>query len=649
MLLCASAFKPWDQWEYPVTTGDSSASPDTSTWIFTPERLATFTSPNHPPSVDVNVHSVDGDLYAYSSVDQASGAFASTPNGAYWKGEDGEPLSATGERHTWHWWPIDSIPAGSTITRARVHFVVSLGSADYDSLNHITVVVDESADGPVMLGAARTATNYLQFQRDVSWNYADDTNMTAWTVPLSSRTSYNDYGTPFEGELSALSIASGAWGYVDITDAVQYHRDNNLGDTPFWFFNHVTGTSVGATRSWRQGTFSSWGDSLHCYLEVEWSTDVSDGYSWAPDAALKWGSPYNFEASPELYAEVGAYKVYNDGQFGHVFDNNSSFVMANLKAENPDIKVLAYTNAVVAQNWMATEPAGSFSRTFYDAMAAYPALDTHGNPWSTYQNSVMFNPTDSTAVETAVGVWSSYARASQSWGSNLGIMFDYMTVPQPSFDVSETDSLDLDQDGVWHNEDADEMQAMKDGYCYMLDLVASDLPGVLLIPNGRLPLTDSTVMGKIHGAYIEGSGAYWPSWGGYTEVAAMLHPDNPGNLLSVMGSFLPGGYTVLEEDRFEADTDEDGSRYSLALAMMFDDVYGVVQGESVTGTQHALPDWGSLGHWASVGTPTGAYYSVPDSAGVYRREFTGGSVRLEIRGSGQYPDPFGFSYSHPTA
>jgi hypothetical protein len=357
---------------------------------------------------------------------------------------------------------------------------------------------------------------------------------------------------------------------------------------------------------------------------------------------MKWDDSYDFSANPAYYDTIADYNMYFDGQFGHMFDS-SDFSNATLRALNSDMQVLAYTHPNAYFDAWASAAVGSFGRTFYDTMSVYVALDLDGDPWSQWPSNTMFNVADSNAVDAAVKVWKQYIKASPNVGSNVSFMFDYMTVPQVTYNSAEDDSLDLDQDGIWHNEDADEKQAMIDGYLYMCDQLAIEIPAIKLVPNGSLPRLYPLLTAKVHGIYIEGSGAHWASYNGKVQVAAMLDPDNPNNMQGMLDSVIPGGYFVMEENRFNATTDEDGSKYSLAIAMLFDNVYGIVQGESSDGEQHALPDWGDLHHWKTVGEPTGPYYQVTspaDSVGVYRRDFDYGSMRIGIRGTGSYPDPF---------
>jgi hypothetical protein len=130
----------------------------------------------------------------------------------------------------------------------------------------------------------------------------------------------------------------------------------------------------------------------------------------------------------------------------------------------------------------------------------------------------------------------------------------------------------------------------------------------------------------------------------------MLHPDNPGGLAAIMEDFLPGGYSVLEQAEIHAThgyfEDESWSRYSVAQALLLDDVYGIAQ--SWLTTDHGLPQWGDLSRWRSLGDPVGPMTSNPDSVGVYKRTFEDGSIRLGPRPSYSILDPFYVQIFGPT-
>jgi hypothetical protein len=370
------------------------------------------------------------------------------------------------------------------------------------------------------------------------------------------------------------------------------------------------------------------------------------------DAAMRWNNSYDFSGIPAYYDTIGGYAVYNDGNFAHVFDDSSNdFDIALLQAVNPDIKLLVYASALTQFKSQSVASPDSYNGRLYALTQDYPVYGTDGETlFQQVSDKWNWNVTNPNAVAEAIDITCDFIEDHPAYGgSDLALMFDFFTVPQPT-DWAYSSSLDYDGDGIDHNSDTDEVEAMKQGIYDYMDGIRARLPLIKLIPNGHFVLRDETMRSKVHGVYVEGSGAYWDDWSGYVDSFAMLHPDNPGGLAAIMEDFLPGGYSVLEQAEIHAThgyfEDESWSRYSVAQALLLDDVYGIAQ--SWLTTDHGLPQWGDLSRWRSLGDPVGPMTSNPDSVGVYKRTFEDGSIRLGPRPSYSILDPFYVQIFGPT-
>jgi hypothetical protein len=365
---------------------------------------------------------------------------------------------------------------------------------------------------------------------------------------------------------------------------------------------------------------------------------------WTKDAVMRWGTPYDFSAIPALYDTIGTYALYVDGSSDHVFDDDD-FDIDLLRAINPDIKLLVYVSAMSQQESFSTAPVGSYNRRLYDLTQAYPAKDINGDQYVQYSDGVgedklMWNILEPDAVTEFVQIHVDFIRDHPAYDENLGLMFDFFTVPQPYGWSPAGIDIDLDGDGIGMSSDSGEELAFKQAiYSYMTQFRAA-LPALKLIPNGIFSNVDQEMRQNIHGIYVEGSGDSWT--GG---VVAMMDPANDDGLAAIQADLIPGGYCVLEQAVWAQNGDdaflaEDWSMYSLGQAMMLDDVYGIVQGFHQTVQPHQLPHWGDLYNWRGIGAPTGPMTEEPDSADVYKRDFEAGSIRIGPRAPFNVATPF---------
>lgn len=351
---------------------------------------------------------------------------------------------------------------------------------------------------------------------------------------------------------------------------------------------------------------------------------VHDTVPWPPTASMTWGGALlpDEQIPPVRHFEYQMVSV--DDAF-----------MAS--AAERGLSVGLYIPADTVYDWMAHAPEGSWAASWWFASRDHLAQNTSGGPWSPWPGQQMIDVTDRAtrrAMVASVAGFFPYPH-----GCKVSLTLDYLSVPREAYLVGDQPPLDLDRDGIGHYADPDEQALLLGSYKRLLVEYRDALPQATIVANGSLALRDGAVRGLLDGVYLEGAGAYWPWWHGLRGVDAMLHPDNPGNWLSVAADFRPGGQSVIEADGAEADDARAGSMYAVALAMMLTTdahpVVGVVQDYG-----HRPPVWGDLEAWGVVGRPTSEY--VMTQPGLYARAFEDGIADLRIINSGQYPHPFVF-------
>ena len=198
--------------------------------------------------------------------------------------------------------------------------------------------------------------------------------------------------------------------------------------------------------------------------------------------------------------------------------------------------------------------------------------------------------------------------------------------------MGEQPALDLDGDGVSHEDDPGEQARLRKAYGAMLAAYRDAMPRLKLSANGSLALVDTTFTALLDGLFVEGAGAYWPSWSGRRGVDAMLAPGNPLNWWGVSRHLRSAWPSVLECK------DEGRHEYAVALAMML-----TTEEHPVVGVAHDGPRPAPVDHldgWWAVGRPVSDLREM--QPGLYARAFEDGVAHLRITDRGQYPRPFEF-------
>lgn len=317
--------------------------------------------------------------------------------------------------------------------------------------------------------------------------------------------------------------------------------------------------------------------------------------------------------------------------------------LADLRAANPDLLILAYFRTKALRRSWATPPVSGrrYTHDLYQAGLPYLARTTTGDTVSDWPGTYLFDCTDPAARAAMIDVFADYQRTS---GEPFdGVFWDYFS-PRlwiSPLVTSMEGEPDLDGDGLAHWDDDDEQQAFVNAQDAWVDEMRRRMGGDFIqIANGTRAASDSTFAAKLDGMFYEMFPAQ--AYVGAAEFRQALDPAVPNNLwtarnwprrrnggpwliLSQMhdvGSYLAGDGTWQTVDADEL---------TRAVALLTGNTAITYEG---TGVRDAgIPD---LEY--DFGPPRGEATIVGDT---YVRDFAG--VRLELfMGSGNYPTPFDF-------
>lgn len=350
-----------------------------------------------------------------------------------------------------------------------------------------------------------------------------------------------------------------------------------------------------------------------------------------PNATCKWGNGHVWTDS--IYREVGQYALF-ETQYQDVL-GSAPFSVDRLRQENPNIRISMYIHGHSVAEWEIKHLRDADPSPYQDWARmglANLAWTTEGDTFRTFNRNYMLTTSDSSTVRQMVAVLEKWTKSCDNGASDgLSWMIDYMTSPATSWVYGEQarqmhGELDLNQNGIPHAQDIDEQKALRDGYCYLADLLRERIPHVKVRANGVLPYRDHDLMQRLDGALIEGA-FRWGFGDRYIENALVGQP--PYLFSEIVKWYRPGGYSVLEGQFY--------SQQAMAMALMLDApehrVFAIIKPQDGTRTlaQDNLRSW-------YLGAPLGL--AVTDGR-TMTRTFQGGRMDLEIM-SGVYPSPFTF-------
>ncbi|MEN8007208.1 MAG: hypothetical protein ABFS42_09345 [Candidatus Krumholzibacteriota bacterium] len=312
-----------------------------------------------------------------------------------------------------------------------------------------------------------------------------------------------------------------------------------------------------------------------------------------------------------------------------------------LKALNPDLVILAYVSVKSAQLWGETANPRSFWYKWFHRTTPYFVYTTLGEIGMDWPTSRLINILEpgcrQVMIETIMEM--------QAGSLNVfdGVYWDYFnTVLWVSPDIENEGDPDMDNDGIGHWDDTDEMVAYRAAQIELVNATRDSLgEGFIQFFNGQRAYADSSFASLADGAYYE----LFPTL--FFPDPDMQHALDPGwtfSLFNVRPWFRTvngGPYIVLASTWYTAFRDDTdvltpiitGDKFR-AIALLGDFYASWNSGESGQGS--LVYGWSS--HDISLGQPLGPAVFAPP---FIRRDFQYGQVEIEMTG-GRYPDPFDY-------
>lgn len=331
-------------------------------------------------------------------------------------------------------------------------------------------------------------------------------------------------------------------------------------------------------------------------------------------------------------------------QASYMWASSNEGDMALLRAANPDMKVIGYFGSKHMPLSWGDYPreTHAFMYDMYQASLPYWATTTTGDTLMDWPNSVVFDYTNPAARQAMLDVFVHYQETSSNRFD--GVFWDYFSNSMwisPQVTGLEGDP-DLDNDGIPHWDDPDEIQAFLDGQdAWQADMQAAMGADFIQIPNGVRALQDSVFAAKFDGMFYEifpnvgfGGGdtfgrALDPTW--YNNLFAAHNwprTTNGGPWLILSHAKTAGSYRT-PDGTWET---VNPSELLRAVALLTDatSTHYDNSGSHIAGVPDVELD---------LGAPLAPVEIIGDR---YVRHFERGRVEL-VLGSGQYPVPFSYA------
>lgn len=288
------------------------------------------------------------------------------------------------------------------------------------------------------------------------------------------------------------------------------------------------------------------------------------------------------------------------------------------RALNPRHMTGSYLTVFAIADWMAGAADTTLIGDWRKTMLPYLAMTTEGDTARIYPRARVVNYLVPGALEAAEAVWARHMNKPAAMDVQW-LMLDFCSAPLPDMlppggDPGQIGRLDLDQDGLDHWHDADEVAAWRQANFAVVRALYRIRPTIYLIPNGALAIVDPEFSREVDGCYVEG----FPRWffGGAYRIDNALDPEFPWSIPNLVAPerfrAVPG--YVMVEDTYD-------SGIPGYLSALFDGVIEVRRSKDDRAEPNQPLDFRSLG------APRGA---ASISGGVISRDFEHGSVSLRV-------------------
>jgi len=240
--------------------------------------------------------------------------------------------------------------------------------------------------------------------------------------------------------------------------------------------------------------------------------DTSDNSSSYPNRALLHWSPY-VEWDRSMIEEAAESKIAVF-PIEYCFSPNAGEVIGEMKAINPEIKIIGY-RLLLGAGIPFSDTATVHSHTpyqidFYNFSKDHWAWTTTGDTLSGWPGNISLNPfTDGSLDREFITEQLDFMEACMNnAGSYLdGIMHDYFRYSfhiDPSSVEGEKGDIDLDGDGVIFEQDPDEQEGLLQWQIEFARGIRNRFgEDFIQIGNGRVPQENAELAGEINGIFYE--------------------------------------------------------------------------------------------------------------------------------------------------
>ena len=353
-------------------------------------------------------------------------------------------------------------------------------------------------------------------------------------------------------------------------------------------------------------------------------------------SSVDWSNPVNFDiyARADFIQLMGAV-VWQGGPAQDIP------VIAELKARNPDAKIVAYVSVKSAQVYAGGSSTVSFWQQWYNRTLPYQVHTTTGELASDFPGNVLINILDPDCRRVMIETIQEFNN--NSLNQFDGVFWDYFNnkiwVPR---DLEVTGDPDFDGDGIGHFDDADERTAFR---AAQIDLIGAlrDSMGTDFIQffNGQRAYADSSFASLGDGCQYElFPTLFFPD----PDMAHALDPSYQFSLTNVRRWFRTengGPYLVLANTWQNWYYDYNGDVVQLINGNQHRAVALVTDAYASWNTND-LNTYSNTYAWTDNDISLGQPLGPPTFEGSFiRRDFQYGKLEIKMT-SGAYPNPFDY-------
>lgn len=315
-------------------------------------------------------------------------------------------------------------------------------------------------------------------------------------------------------------------------------------------------------------------------------------------------------------------------------------LMQQMKALNPDVRVVGYVSAFSAKLWAEPEGSNPFWHDWFHNTRPYWVYTTEGDTAMTWPGTVVVNILEPECRRAMIETVIEYQ--TESLNQLDGIYWDYFNNKLWSYGVDMQGEIDMDGDGIGHENDPDELEAYRAAQVELVNALRDSLgEDYLQVFNGQRAYGDSAFASLADGVLYEiFPTLFFPD----PDMQHALDPDYENNLFNVRSWLREsehGPFMVFSNPWQNIFFDEDLEPTLISTGDQFRAVALIVDGFSCWNSHDGSSFRLSYG-WPDVEFSLGDPLGPPVFSGDFiRRQFEFGEVEIEM-GSGRYPNPFDY-------